>query len=82
MFNCTKYIYMCTLSFIHFNDYIFCMCQPDLLNILVIQNLRSNITKLCFRVPTTASSFASRDIIGLAKVGRDDSICQLDECRN
>ena len=34
----------------------------------------SDFTKLCFRAPTTASSLASRDIIGLAKLGRADSI--------
>ena len=31
-------------------------------------------TKLCFKAPTIASSLASKDIIGLAKVGSADSI--------
>lgn len=35
---------------------------------------RETITKLCFRAPTIASSFASKDIIGRAKLGRADSI--------
>lgn len=32
------------------------------------------LTKLCFRAPTTVSSLASNDIIGLARVERADSI--------
>jgi hypothetical protein len=31
-------------------------------------------TKLCFKAPTIASSLASKDIIGLAKVGSANSI--------
>jgi hypothetical protein len=37
------------------------------------------ITKLCFRAPTMASSFPSKDMIGLEILGSADSICNIEK---
>lgn len=42
----------------------------------IVNETADQLTNFCLRAPTMASSLASKDIIGFARVGKTDSICR------